>query len=460
MQQARRQRQTSKIMAYNELTGLVTIDYENETFDEILDNVARALGDYRITTDPGFTARDVGILCLSPNINKWARFKPVEYPKNSPLLETEFKGTSEQNAENIYYGLQVPKSAPSTTLTEDLAEMHEATFEYVGKPTTWFRLSDFDGYSANAQPNPYASFNADSLVGYYDDSDFETGGLTGITVRYNDSNIRGVDFSTMLQDTNVTMNEVLTKTFPCILVTDSKGETFFTALYCKEDTGDNGPRPLLKDGIYAGANQYYVKFAKEVYSATAGLFEGPPWTSNQLGMKATIILVKSASASTPLLVTGGANFGTHWVHLDTLGHVSTGRPVVVPGGVGKELVLRRYNSAPIAFAPTRVIMGILGNNPRFIVNFADEYDGNTTETVTVEVAITLSSPEGGPYSTTLTYSGYPSTTGQLQATTAFITASNLLHSGTKTYTGEVTIRTTVGTKSEIKTMEFSETLTA
>lgn len=95
MQQAHRQRQTSKIMAYNELTGLVTIDYENETFDEILDNVAMALGDYRITTDPGFTARDVGILCLSPNVNKWAKFKPVEYPKNSPLLETEFKGTSE-----------------------------------------------------------------------------------------------------------------------------------------------------------------------------------------------------------------------------------------------------------------------------------------------------------------------------------------------------------------------------
>lgn len=355
----------------------------------------------------------------------------------------------------------MPKSAPSTTLTDELAEMHDATFEYVGKPTTWFRLSDFDGYSANAQPNPYASFNADSLVGYYDDSDFETGGLTGITVRYNDSNTRGVDFSTMLQDTNVSMNDVLTKTFPCILVTDKAGETYFTALFCKEDTGTNGPRPLLKDGIYAGANQYYVKFAKDVYSTlSTGDTSSPPWTSNQLDMKATIILVKSASASAPLLITGGTNFGDYWIHLDTLGHVSTGRPVVVPGGVGKELSLRRYNSAPIAFAPTSV-MGTLNNNAaRFLVNFADECDGNTTETVTVEVAITLSSPEGGPFTNTLTYNGFPPSNGLAQMT-ATIISSNLYHgTGTKTYTGKVTIRTTVGTKSEIRTMEFSETITA
>lgn len=459
MPQVRLQQQTEKNMAYNESTGLVTIDYDNETFDEILDNVAKALGDYRVTSDPGFTARDVGLLCTSPNINKWAKFKPIEYPKNSPLLESEFKGTSEQNADDIYYGLKVPKSAPSTTLTEDLAEMHEATFEYVGRPTGWRRLSDFDGYSAQAEPNPYASFNADSLVGYYDDSDFETGGLTGITVRYYDNNIRGVDFSTMLQDANVTMNEVLTKTFPCILVTDKTGKTYFTALFCNDDTGTKGPRPLLKDGVYAGANQYYVKFAKEVYSSTAGQFVGPPWTSIQNDMTATIILVKSASASTPLLVTGGGNFGTHWIYLDTLGHVSTGRPIVVPGGVGKKLSLRRYNSAPIAFAPTKVTMGISGNNPQFIVGFADEYDGNTTETVTVEVTILLSSPEGGPYSTTLTYNGYPSTTGQVAMTTAFITATNLLHLGTKTYTGTATVRTTVGAKSEIRAMDFSETYT-
>lgn len=442
-------------MAYNESTGLVTIDYENETFDEILDNVASALGDYRITTDGGVAARDVGLLCTSPNVNKWAKYKPIEYPKYSPLLESEFKGTSEQNAENIYYGLKVPQSAPSTTLTSDLAEMHEATFEYVGKPTSIFRLSDFDGYAHHATPNPYASFNADSLVGYYNDTDLETGGLTGITVRYNDSNIRGVDFSTMLQDSNVTMNEVLTKTFPCILITDKNGVTYFTALYCKEDTGANGPRPLLKDGVYAGANQYYVKFAKDIYSTLwVGDELGPPWTSAQTGMKATIILVKSSSASAPLLITGGTNFGDYWIHLDTLGHVSSGRPVVVPGGVGLELSLLRYGSLAVAFAPTGVTMILNGSNPQFIVDFEDEYDGSTTDTVTVDISILLSSPEGGPYSKTLTYSGFPS----IQATTAFITATDLLHTGTKTYAGKATIRTTIGTTSELRSMEFSVTL--
>lgn len=75
-------------MAYNESTGLVTIDYENETFDEILDNVASALGDYRVTTDGGVAARDVGLLCTSPNINPASPRRPIALD-GALELETE-----------------------------------------------------------------------------------------------------------------------------------------------------------------------------------------------------------------------------------------------------------------------------------------------------------------------------------------------------------------------------------
>lgn len=394
-------------------------------------------------------------------INKWSKIKPIEYPQLANLSPDQFKGTLEQNRNNIYYGLKVPQSAPSTQLTEDLVEMHDATFDYVARPTSWKRILDFNGYDHYAEPNPYASFNSggDALVGYLDDADFETGGLSGISIRYSNSNTTGVDFSMMLQDPSESIDNVLTKAFPCILITDARNVTYLTALFVREDSGVTGPRPLLRNGLYAASSNWFVKFAKPVYSlVSTGGSSNPPWTSVQDNMKATIILVQSASATTPLLTLGGVNFGDNWLQLGKGGFVSQGRPVVVPGGVGQILSLRLYNAPSVVFAPRSVILSVLNSTVQFIVAYHDEAGGSASN-ITVECSVTLSSPQGGPYNQTQTFSQFPPTSGQATLT-SFIIPSNLMAIGTMTYTGRVSIRTTIGTKYSIRTMDFSQVLTS
>lgn len=122
-----------------DLNEILHIDTDNETFDEILDNVATALMDYRITTDPGQAARDVGMLCTSPNINKWAKYKPVEHPSAGPLTES-------QRAE-VGYGLSI-----NTTVIGDIpTELGVEVIYVYNKPTTLYRITDFDGYKKNIE---------------------------------------------------------------------------------------------------------------------------------------------------------------------------------------------------------------------------------------------------------------------------------------------------------------------
>lgn len=103
----------------------------------------------------GVTANDVGNLCTSNAINKWAKNKPVSRTKLTPLTDEERKGTGSSGE---YYGLQC-------TLTHITIspELHNVGFEYIrptGGISSPYRLSDFDGYDHSAQPDPTGEIKA------------------------------------------------------------------------------------------------------------------------------------------------------------------------------------------------------------------------------------------------------------------------------------------------------------
>lgn len=98
----------------------------------------------------GASSNDVGTLCVNTNINKWARHKPINFPSVGVLSEADFKGSTGDIAQGIFYGLKA-------TTFSDWGGIHDAGYDYVGRPkggaSSPYRLTDFDGYDHYARPN-------------------------------------------------------------------------------------------------------------------------------------------------------------------------------------------------------------------------------------------------------------------------------------------------------------------
>lgn len=108
----------------------------------VLTSVARLLNNTSI--------KDVGRLCISENINKWAKYKPINHTELFMLKNEQFRGSATDVANKIIYGLKV--GAPTTW-----TDLHSADYEYVGRPKggqfSPYRMSDFIDYFHNAKPD-------------------------------------------------------------------------------------------------------------------------------------------------------------------------------------------------------------------------------------------------------------------------------------------------------------------
>ena len=88
----------------------------------------------------------VGGLCTHPNINKWAKYKPIKHHVIGNITEeqrTDRKGNGE------LYGVII-------TGGNELAKLHDVTFTYVrpeGGEKSPYRLGDFLGYYHKAKPS-------------------------------------------------------------------------------------------------------------------------------------------------------------------------------------------------------------------------------------------------------------------------------------------------------------------
>lgn len=149
---------------------------------------------YDVQRATGNSARDVGNLCLGDNINKWSKRKPVDRAKLTPLTVTglldEFRGTG---ANGEYYGLQC--STAEFTLS---VALHDVTFTYIrpkGGINSPFRLSDFDGYDQNAQPDPIGDIHSDEV--YWKD-EIVKGSTMLVEIKHYEWNGTGVSLNDIL----------------------------------------------------------------------------------------------------------------------------------------------------------------------------------------------------------------------------------------------------------------------
>lgn len=115
-------------MAYDSTNETLSSDPTGITLKEI----SRCIKDYRVDTN-GRT--DLGMMCTSPNIKPNALYKP--YETGSPVNPTFATG-----GPNGTYGYTIPVTYANNVL-EDLKEQ-SWTFN---PPTTYYRQSDFDGYT-------------------------------------------------------------------------------------------------------------------------------------------------------------------------------------------------------------------------------------------------------------------------------------------------------------------------
>ena len=295
------------------------------------------------------SSNDIGNLERSSNINKWAKYKPIRYytmsgntkvPYLGILTDAMRKGTVIDNNAGIYYGLQL-SDVQITQDTSTWDNIHDSDFTYL-PPRGFsqgeaFRFHDWDGYSSNAVPNPYASFNsAGTITGYYD----SVNGITGITVGYSEANQTGVDLSDILiasENKQVALAEM----YPCIII-----DGYITALGFEDDP-NHAPRPLYYQNSYTSGT-WMVDMTKLVYSNHPTT---RPWTSAQTGLTATIVLLRSSSSSGIALDRlGTQDLSQYWINCsDSI--LSSYTPIALPGAIGVNVNLIT-SATGLIFTPT------------------------------------------------------------------------------------------------------------
>jgi hypothetical protein len=359
-------------MGYDKTTKLVTKPIDTT-------DVAAALG---------VNSSDVGFLCSSEEINMYAKYKPIKFKKWSELTEAEREGMSTDAADNIHFGIQIT-GPTSGELDSTLSEIHDTEFKYIrpeGGEDSPYRLTDFDKYKHNALPNPGASFQLSSkgglLEAYFNDEGHQQGSLAGIAVQYDETNIYGVDFTDMLKDTAETLQNALSRAYPCILVTDSRGRSFFTALdYPGDLLSAPAARPLYYNSAYQRSSNWSVRFGKPNLSNGLNPSTTKPWNAPQDGMRATLFLVKSADVNGPYLdIAKTQNFAENWVSLEVgNSYMVASKPIVLPSDAfGAPLVLKRYGASSVYYEPT----GVNYASPFLTISYTKV--GETDETVTLE----------------------------------------------------------------------------
>lgn len=160
-------------------------------------------------------------------INKWSRHKPVRYPQAAPLSENypqqsggvttyvdQWEGSETDKNQGIRYGLKA--TIPHGT---NIVAIHDTSFDYVAYPhpgTDFCRLSDFDGYDHNAEPN---------LTGSKIDEISADVPYLFVDINYYDTSVNptGVPVESWL---SLASDKSIGDYYPAILVTDGNGSSF------------------------------------------------------------------------------------------------------------------------------------------------------------------------------------------------------------------------------------------
>jgi hypothetical protein len=148
---------------------------------------------------------------LASNINKYSICKPIHYPKLGKLTDAERRGYLADINNGVIYGLKI--GVPNNTLYN----IHEANWDYVGKPyggirESPYRVPDLWGYDHYARPTLLGGGIKDGDTVVYNVEN----PLLGVNINWNDEN----------NTTGINMSEVIfgdgtvdwTKVYPYIII--------------------------------------------------------------------------------------------------------------------------------------------------------------------------------------------------------------------------------------------------
>ena len=203
----------------------------------------------QVNTVLGCSSGDWGALCTWPAINKWAKCKPIRYPKTGELTATERRGKPADITAGIIYGVKIG----SVGATQEYATLHDITFDYVGKPTGGitsepFRILDFVGYDHEARPSLNGSFGQ---RGYYDVSKQFVVNCV-YDSRYAQT---GIDFSEVI----AAIGSDLKNCLPCMIVSNKARTTHYICALWSEVNGNYAVRQMWYGGHWL--NTFYADFS-------------------------------------------------------------------------------------------------------------------------------------------------------------------------------------------------------
>ncbi|MCM1295854.1 MAG: hypothetical protein NC311_09960 [Muribaculaceae bacterium] len=163
-----------------------------------------------VSTVLGAANGDCVYLCSNEHgqINPASRRKPIRHPDHRELSDSDFRGSTEDKANGIYFGVRL-----TTVGNRSFTDLHSAAVEYFPpRPgVDWCRITDFNGYHHLAKFNPEGSmdpFTYDSAVSM------------PVSIYFSESNKTGVSIDEIIPDTDATR---LRDYYPCVLLSEGSG---------------------------------------------------------------------------------------------------------------------------------------------------------------------------------------------------------------------------------------------
>lgn len=184
----------------------------------------------------GVPSGDVAYLCSNQHnqINPASKIKPIRHDALE-LLEADFRGSSADIGQGIYFGLKIAATATKWTT------LHDSTLTYYPPVpgTNWCRLTDFNGYDHNARFNPQGTIQADRIV---------IGNDVDVILRYSEENTTGVDIAQM---TGLDLANGFKDFYPCVMVSNAaKTLHYVRALNRVSGTNTLAPSKFYVDNGY------------------------------------------------------------------------------------------------------------------------------------------------------------------------------------------------------------------
>ena len=97
-----------------------------------------------VKAELGASTNDVGQLCIHPNINKWSKWKPVQFNSINPITQAQLA--------SINFGITPPTPLTDYTLVMDVKWGYSKPTGGLSSP---YRLTDFINYDKTAEPIAY-----------------------------------------------------------------------------------------------------------------------------------------------------------------------------------------------------------------------------------------------------------------------------------------------------------------